>query len=91
MINHSTVKDKLLSDPEVAQAYKDHQDEFVIAQALIKARIAAHMSQAQVAQKMKTSQSQIARLESGNHFPSFQTLRRYAQATNQKIALEISV
>ena len=35
------------------------------------------------------SQSQIARLESGTHFPSLQTLHKYAQAIHRPISLKI--
>ena len=89
MNNFENIKKQLLLDPAVSQEYKAHQMEFDIARALIKARLEAHMTQAEVAFKMSTSQSQIARMESGEHFPSLQSLQKYVQAVNKKILFEI--
>ena len=88
--NYSTFKDKLLSDPEVQAHYEQQRAEFSIARALIKARISAHMTQKDVALKMHTSQAQIARMESGSHYPSIQSLQRYAHAVNKKITLHMN-
>ena len=90
MIKYESVRKKLLANPEVRKEYEEHKAEFEIARSLIKARMKARMSQNEVDQKMHTSQSQVARLESGLHFPSFQTLYRYAQAVNRKISFEIN-
>lgn len=87
---YSAFKDKLLSDPEVQAYYDQQQVEFAIARALIKARLSAHMTQKDVALKMHTSQAQIARMESGSHFPSIQSLQRYAHAVNKKIILHVN-
>ncbi|MGI4850538.1 MAG: helix-turn-helix transcriptional regulator [Janthinobacterium lividum] len=89
MTDFEMVKKELLSDLSVAQEYKNHQTEFDIARTLIQARLEAHMTQAEVAQKMCTSQSHIARMESGDHFPSLQSLQRYVQAVNKKILFEM--
>ncbi|EKE10258.1 MAG: transcriptional regulator [uncultured bacterium] len=89
MIKYESVHKKLLADPQVVKEYEEHKAEFEIARSLIKARIAARISQTDVAQKMHTSQSQVARLESGMHFPSLQTLHRYAHAVNRKISFEV--
>ncbi|MBX9785957.1 MAG: helix-turn-helix domain-containing protein [Alphaproteobacteria bacterium] len=89
MIKYENVRKRLLADPQVLKEYEEHKAEFEIARSLIKARMAARMSQNEVAQKMHTSQSQVARLESGSHFPTIQTLHRYAQAVNRKILFEI--
>jgi len=90
MIPYKNIRQNLLNDPEVLKEYKMHQAEFDISKALIKARVAAHMTQQEVALEMKTSQAQIARLESGGHMPSFHTLHKYARATGQKLTLEIN-
>ena len=89
MIRYESVRKKLLDNPEVAKEYEAHKAEFEVARALIKARLSARMSQTEVAKKMNTSQSQIARLESGTHFPSMQTIHKYARAINHKISLNI--
>jgi transcriptional regulator with XRE-family HTH domain len=45
------------------------------------------MTQDQVAQKMHTTQSVIARLESGKNSPSLQTIHKYATAVKKVINL----
>ena len=83
-------KEKFLADPAVRKEYEAQKTEFEVAHALIKARIAAKMTQVEVAKRMHTSQSQIARLESGEHFPSIQTIHKYAKAINHPIRLDIT-
>ena len=55
--------------------------EFALARAVIGARAAAGLTQEQLAQRMDTTQSVIARLESGRSNPSTHTLERLARAT----------
>lgn len=90
MTSYETFRKKLLSDPDVLKEYEDHKAEYEVAMSLIKARLASKMTQAEVAKRMKTSQAQVARLESGHHFPSIYSIHRYAQAVNRKISLSIS-
>jgi len=75
---------KWLKDPEVRKTYKELEPEFEIAHTLIAARVKAGLTQAQVAKRMGTTQSVIARLESGRSLPSIKTLYRYAEATGTK-------
>ncbi len=89
MLKYESFRKKLLLDPEVLKEYEAHKAEFEVAHALIKSRLAAKMTQAEVAKRMHTSQSHIARLESGTHFPSLQTLHKYAQAIHRPISLKI--
>jgi ribosome-binding protein aMBF1 (putative translation factor) len=76
-----------MKDPEYRKEYDALEDEFAIAKALIKARGTAGLTQDQVARRMKTSRSFIARLESGRVFPSTRTLQRYAIATGHRLTL----
>jgi transcriptional regulator with XRE-family HTH domain len=57
---------------------------------LLRARLRAGLSQAELAQRMGTSQSAIARLESGQTLPSTKTLLRFAEATGSKLELRLS-
>ena len=56
-----------------------------------KARAAAGMSQAEIADRMGTTQSAVARLESGRgkHSPSPATLRKYARALGYRVDLRL--
>ncbi len=69
------------------KAYDALQDEFVIAQAMIDARKRAGLTQTEIAKRIKTTQSVIARLESGRSLPSGRTLQRYARATGSRLAI----
>lgn len=75
-------KARALSRPEVRSAYIEMEDECAFIDEVLKARSGSGLTQAQVAQRMGTTQSAVARLESGTarHSPSISTLRRYAQA-----------
>lgn len=76
-----------LKNPEFKAAYDALEEEFALAQALIKARADADMTQEQVAKKMGTTQAVVARLESGRSMPSTRTLQRYAKATNTRLRI----
>jgi predicted transcriptional regulator len=84
------IKAELLADPEVKAQYDALAPEFEIATELIRARIRAGLSQAELAARMGTSQSAIARLESGQTLPSSKTLLRFAEATRSKVELRLS-
>ena len=64
------------------------EDEFALAQLFISARGAAGLTQSELADKMKTSQAYVARLESGKEKPSTRTLNRIAQATGHKVVIQ---
>jgi len=81
---------KSLSDPEVKREFDALEQEFTISSELIRARARAGLSQAELAQRMGTSQSAIARLESGRTLPSAKTLIRFAEATGSKIELRLT-
>lgn len=76
-----------LKEPEFRAAYDSLEEEFALAQALIRARANADMTQEQVAQKMGTTQAVVARLESGRSMPSTRTLQRYANATGTRLRI----
>lgn len=90
MIKFDSIKKKLLKDPKVSKEYDSLRPEFSIARALIEARLLSKMTQADVAKKMNTSQSQVARLESGDHMPSMSSIHKYAHAISRNINIEIS-
>jgi ribosome-binding protein aMBF1 (putative translation factor) len=75
--------DEWHKDPEYMKEYDALEEEFALANALMRAR--ADLSQAELAKRMGTSQSAIARLESGRSRPSTRTLRKFAEATGMKL------
>jgi len=85
-----TMKQKhleLMNDPEYAKHYQDQEEEFNIARELIQARTKIGLTQEEVARRMGTTQSAVARMESGKPQPSLKSLKRYAQATGSKIKI----
>jgi transcriptional regulator with XRE-family HTH domain len=70
-----------------ARAYEELRPEFDLARALMEARIQAGLTQEQLAERMETTQSVIARLESGRTRPSTRTLQRLAAATGTRLRI----
>ncbi len=86
MTDYESFREKLLSDPDVLKEYEAHKTEYEVAMSLIKARLASNMTQADVAKRMRTSQAQIARLESGHHFPSALSFHSFRMALSLCLA-----
>ena len=74
-------------DTGYKEAYEALGEEFDLARALIEARSAAGLSQSQLARRMKTSQSYIARIEGGKVRPSTDALERFAHATRTRLRI----
>ena len=90
MIKLATLKKRLMKNPKFRKEYEKADAEFSIVEALIHARTVAKLSQAEVARRIGTTQSAIARLEAGNTEPTIPTLRRYAEATGKKLRIELA-
>jgi len=80
---------ELLADPAIRAEYDARAAEFDIASELIAARTRAGLSQEQLASRMGVSQSAVARIESGRHWPSRVTLERYARATGARPVIRL--
>jgi transcriptional regulator with XRE-family HTH domain len=76
-----------MNNPEYRAEYEHLAPEFELAQALIETRTRAGLTQEELANLMKTTQSAIARMESGKHFPSANTLKRFAEATGTHLKI----
>ena len=81
------LKAMLLKEPEVRREYDALEEEFALILEVAKARQRAGLSQAELAMRMKTTQSTIARLESGRGLPSTRTLGRFAKATGHRLKI----
>lgn len=80
--------DEWMKEPGYREAYAALEPEFALARALIAARVRAGLTQEQVALRMATTQSVVARLESGRVRPSTKTLERFAKATGTRLRIE---
>ena len=83
------LKTCVLANPEARKEYDAMADEFGMARELIAARARMGLTQADVAQRMGTTQSVIARLEGGKTIPSMRTVQRYAQAVGARAVVRI--
>lgn len=78
---------KWMKDAEYREEYEALEAEFAVAKALIEARARAGLTQEELAVRMETSQSAIARLEAGRALPSGRTLERFAKATGTSLRI----
>lgn len=85
----SELKEQWMKDPAFKAEYDALEDEFNLARELIEARTRAGLSQAELAQRMGTTQSAIARLESGKFPPSMRTIARIAAATGTRAVVRL--
>lgn len=76
-----------MKDDEYKREYDALETEFTLARTLIEARASAGLTQEELAARMETTQSTIARLESGRSVPSTRTLARFAKATGTKLRI----
>lgn len=87
MMKYSTLRKQLMKDPEFRKEYDALEEEFALIEAVAKARLRSGLTQAQLAKRMKTTQSTVARLESGRGKPSTRTLQRFAKATGHRLKI----
>lgn len=79
-MNWKEHRKRLMRDPEFRREYNALEPEYRLASSLIQLRLSKGWSQEDLAQRLKTKQSAIARLESGTSLPSLSTVKRVAKA-----------
>jgi predicted transcriptional regulator len=89
MTKIADLKKKLMDNPEFRQEYEKADGEFRLIETLVHARMKAKLSQAELAKRIGTTQSAIARLEGGGVSPTLSTLRRYAEATGARLEINL--
>ena len=77
-----------LKDPAFKAEYDKLEPEFAVIEAILEARVKKHMTQEQLAKKIGTKQSAIARIESGNANPSIGFLQKLAEALGKKLVIQ---
>ncbi len=88
MMTFEEHKKILLKNPEFRKIYEDTRLEREISRALIRARIEKRLTQAQLAKKLKTKQSVISRVESGQTTPSLSFLKRLAEVLDTSLSVQ---
>jgi len=79
---------KWMKNPKYKSEYDKLTPEFELARAIIDVRTKAGLTQAQLAKRMKTTQSVVARLEGGRVNASTETLSRIAKATGSHLTID---
>jgi transcriptional regulator with XRE-family HTH domain len=87
MTKLKALHEKWSADPGYQRAYDALEEEFALASAIAQARVKAGLTQEEVAQRMQTTQSNIARLEAGRTTPSTRTLEKFAQAVGARLKI----
>lgn len=87
MTKISDLHEKWSADADYREAYDRLGPEFELSCCLIEARSRARLTQAELAVRMKTSQSVVARIESGRSHPSTKTLEKVAKATGNQLRI----
>ena len=95
MQTHDQFVEELMQRPGVrAELERLEQEEGTLLDALLKARQAAGLTQAQVAERMGTQAPAVARLEralaTGKHSPSIATIRKYVKACGKNLILSVA-
>jgi transcriptional regulator with XRE-family HTH domain len=91
LISADELHRKLLKNSEYRREYEALEAEFGLLIAIVVARRRAGLTQAQLAKRMKTTQTAIARLESGRVKPSTRTLERLAKATGHRLVIDFEL
>jgi transcriptional regulator with XRE-family HTH domain len=91
MLSHKQLRTTALKNIAVKQAFEQVAPEYEVLDEFLKARSAQGLTQAQVAQKIGTTQSAVARMESGQgkHSPTLATLTKYAEALGCRLEFKL--
>ncbi len=89
MQNWNKLKNKLLKDKEVKQGYDDLELEYKFIESLIDMRLAKKITQKELSHRIGTTQSALARFESGKVNPSLNFLKRLATGIGAKLEIKL--
>ncbi len=91
MLTHKQMRTQALTGADVKSEFEGMAAEFALLDEFLKARAAQGLTQAEVAQKIGTTQSAVARMESGKgkHSPTLATLSRYADALECRLEVRL--
>ena len=91
MLSHRTLRNRALARPDVKAEFERLSPEFAFLDQILTARKAAGLTQAEIARRIGTTQSAVARLESVSvkHFPSLATLHKYATAVGCRVEIKL--
>jgi ribosome-binding protein aMBF1 (putative translation factor) len=79
---------KLLSNPKARQVYNETDIAMQVAKVLSKARQESHLTQTEIAKRLHTTQSSLARIENGQNI-TFNTLAAFATACGKSVRIQL--
>lgn len=89
MKNWKTFKNKLLKNPIVVEKYNKLSPRYQVISSLIEARLKKGLTQRELAVKIGTKQSAIARVESGKANPSLKFLEKMVAGIGSKLVIQV--
>jgi transcriptional regulator with XRE-family HTH domain len=89
IMNWKEHKKQLMKDPAVRKEYEALEPEYKLASDLIRLRLSKGLTQEELARRVHTRQSAIARLESAGSLPSLSTVKRVAEALDADLYVAV--
>lgn len=86
--DYEAYRDKHFKNPKFKQLYYEYGKQLEIAYQVLQLRKQAGMSQSELARKLGTTQSNVARLEAGEQNFTTITLQKIAQALKRELKVE---
>ena len=86
-VRYEELRERWLADPEVREAYEDLEPAYQV----IRLRTIRGLTQKELADLVGTTQSSIARLESGSQPPSWRFLRKVIEAMGGHLMLKVEL
>ena len=88
-MNWKEHKRRLMKDPAFRKDYGDLEPEYKLVSDLIRLRLSKGWTQEELARRLHTKQSAVARLESAGSLPSLSTVKRVAEALDADIYVAV--
>jgi len=90
MTSLAKLRERLLRDTGVKADYERLGPVYELVGAMVEARHEAGLTQKQLAERMGTTQSVVARLENAHHMPSLDLVTRYAAALGRRVDIHLT-
>ena len=88
-MNWKEHKKQIMKDPEFKKEYEALEPEYKLASDLIRLRLAKGLTQEELARKLHTRQSAIARLENADSLPSLSTVKKVAEVLDADLYVAV--
>ncbi len=88
LVKFKKYKKELLKDSEFKKNYDELEEEYSLVKEILRKRTEKNMTQKELAKRIGTKQSAIARLESGEYNPTIKFLKKVAKALDSKLKIE---